>query len=173
MADRGSLKGRLAIPLHDISGRLVGYAGRILDDDEIRDDNPKYLFPERRERNGAVHEFRKADLVYNRSRIKGPVEELIVVSGFTAVWWLHQSGFPNAVALLGNQCSERQAAIITGLLTSGGRVWIVPGNTPTTAQAEEVLAVLAAKCSCRWVREFLDVGIVGLSPEDLGSVLKR
>jgi len=173
VADRGSLKGRLAIPIHDISGRLVGYAGRILNDAEIREDRPKYLFPERRERNGAVHEFRKGDLVYNRSRIQSPVEELIVVGGFTAVWWLHQSGFPNAVALMGNQCSVRQAAIVAGLLTTGGRAWVIPGNTPTTAQAEGVLTVLAAKCSCRWVREFVDVGIVGLTPEDLSSVLKR
>jgi len=173
MADRGSLKGRLAIPIHDIPGRLVGYAGRILNDAQNRGDNLKYLLPERRERNGAVHEFRKEELVYNRSRIQGPVQELIVVQGFTAVWWLHQSGFPNTVALMGNECSERQASIVAGLLTEGGRAWIVPGKTPTIAQAEGVLTTLAAKCSCRWVREFVDVGIVGLSPEDLGSVLQR
>ena len=112
-------------------------------------------------------------MVYNRSRIQGPVQELIVVQGFTAVWWLHQSGFPNTVALMGNECSERQASIVAGLLTEGGRAWIVPGKTPTIAQAEGVLTTLAAKCSCRWVREFVDVGIVGLSPEDLGSVLQR
>lgn len=173
VADRGSLQGRLAIPLHDLSGRVIGYAGRVTDDTTIQDANQKYLFPERRERKGVVHEFRKEDLVYNRHRIESPVEELIVVEGFTAVWWLHQSGFPSAVAIMGSQCSERQAAIIAGLLTARGRAWIVPGNGRGAGETGGILPALAAKCACRWVREFKDVRIVDLSPADIGGVVKR
>ena len=42
---RGLMQGRIAIPLHDEHGLLVGYAGRLVDDREIDEDNPKYRFP--------------------------------------------------------------------------------------------------------------------------------
>src|SRR5581483_6434138 len=54
---RGFLKGRLAIPLHDQQGRLIGYAGRVVDDTSIHENNPKYLFPSKRHRNGKTLEF--------------------------------------------------------------------------------------------------------------------
>ena len=38
---RGSLKDRVAIPLHDSDGSLVGYAGRVVDDALITDENPR------------------------------------------------------------------------------------------------------------------------------------
>ena len=72
VAARGSLKGRLAIPLHDKEGRLIGYAGRLIDDSQVSADNPRYSFPANRERDGVVREFRKSELVYNASRLKNP-----------------------------------------------------------------------------------------------------
>ena len=39
---RGMLKSRVAIPLHDAVGALVGYAGRVADDATITEDNPRY-----------------------------------------------------------------------------------------------------------------------------------
>jgi len=46
---RGLLKSRVAIPLHDANGKLVGYAGRVVDDETISDENPRYRFPGKRE----------------------------------------------------------------------------------------------------------------------------
>jgi len=57
---RGLMKGRIAIPLHDAANRLVGYAGRVVDDATIDEENPKYRFPSAREREGKVYEFRRA-----------------------------------------------------------------------------------------------------------------
>ncbi len=51
---RGLLKDRVAIPLHDMAGALVGYAGRVVDDSLITEDNPRYRFPGERERDGKV-----------------------------------------------------------------------------------------------------------------------
>ncbi len=48
--NRGLMKGRVAIPLHNSAGQLVGYAGRITEDAMISDECPKYLFPGGRER---------------------------------------------------------------------------------------------------------------------------
>src|SRR5207248_900486 len=58
--NRGLLKGRIAIPLHDPNGQLVGYAGRFTRDEQVHEANPKYKFPGARERKGTVLEFRKS-----------------------------------------------------------------------------------------------------------------
>jgi hypothetical protein len=34
------LKSRVAIPLHDAGGKLIGYAGRVVDDTAINEDKP-------------------------------------------------------------------------------------------------------------------------------------
>src|SRR6266404_7030204 len=39
---RGLLAERIAIPLHNAEGELVGYAGRVVDDKAITEENPKY-----------------------------------------------------------------------------------------------------------------------------------
>src|ERR1700730_6519508 len=62
---RGLLANRIAIPLHNFEGSVVGYAGRVIDDAAISEDNPKYKFPGGRKRNGVIHEFRKSFLLYN------------------------------------------------------------------------------------------------------------
>ncbi len=43
--NRGLMKGRVVIPLHDPSGVLIGYGGRIVDDAAIGPECPKYLLP--------------------------------------------------------------------------------------------------------------------------------
>jgi hypothetical protein len=63
--ERGSLAGRIAIPLHDATGKLVGYAGRVVDDDSITEENPRYRFPSMRERDGKRLAFKKTLFLYN------------------------------------------------------------------------------------------------------------
>ncbi len=126
---RGMLKGRVAIPLHDEQGRLLGYAGRLVDDAAVTPDNPKYLLPSKRERDGTLHEFKKSLFLYNGFRLKGPLDDLIVVEGFPSAWWLTQLGFPRVVALMGADCSARQGELIVSLVKPAGRVWLLPdGN---------------------------------------------
>jgi DNA primase len=121
----GLLAGRIAIPIHNHDGKLVGYCGRIVDDTLIREDTPKYKFPPKRERNGIVYEFHKLELLYNSHRLTSPVEELCIVEGFPSVWWLIQMGFPNVVALMGWAMSDEQAAIVANLVPPSGRVWVI------------------------------------------------
>jgi len=150
---RGMLRNRVAIPLHDQKGRLVGYAGRVVDDSKINEDNPRYRFPGKRERDGKVFEFRKTRFLYNGFRIKPPVDDLVVVEGFTSVWWIHQNGLPHVVAIMGVDCSERQAEIMVSLVKPGGRVWILPdGDDPGQRCAESLLLQISAHRSVRWVK---------------------
>jgi hypothetical protein len=63
------MKDRIATPLHNAQGRLIGYAGRLVDDEAICDNTPKYLFPGSRERDGKQYEFHKSLVVYNLYRL--------------------------------------------------------------------------------------------------------
>lgn len=67
---RGMLKDRIAIPLHNHEAKLIGYAGRVVDDTTINEENPRYRFPGARERDGKTYEFRKTTFLYNGFRIK-------------------------------------------------------------------------------------------------------
>lgn len=154
---RGLLKGRVAIPLHDYDGKLVGYAGRAVDHGTISGSNPEYLFPTTRERNGTVYEFRKSLFLYNGFRLDAPCDDLIVVSGFPAVWWLHQNGHPHTVAVMDSECSEKQAELIVSLMKPSGRVWILPdGSKDGERLAQSLLIQVSPHRFTRWVQ--LDQG---------------
>jgi DNA primase len=147
------LKGRVAIPLHDPQGRLVGYAGRITKDEMIGPKCPKYLFPGEREKNGVKLEFRKSLLLYNAHRINAPVDHLFVVEGFPAVWWLHQNGFEKVVALMGSSCSVEQAEEIVKLVPETGIVWIVSdGDIAGEHCAVGIFKAVAPRRRVRWPR---------------------
>src|SRR5205823_4494309 len=77
--NRGLMKGRIAIPLHDESGMLIGYAGRIVDDNAINENTPRYLYPGSRERNGTRYEFHKSEFLYNAD-FRRPLTLLITQS---------------------------------------------------------------------------------------------
>ena len=126
IAGRGSLKGRLAIPLRDHNAALVGYGGRLVDDSRISEENPRYRLPPKRERDGKLFEFRKTLFLYNGYRFTEPLDNLVVVEGFPSVWWLTQCRKPSVVATMGADCSERQAELIVSLVKPEGRVWFVP-----------------------------------------------
>ena len=153
VAVRGSLKGRLAIPLHNLEGKLIGYAGRIIDDSEVAADNPRYLFPAKREREGKIFDFQKDQFLYNSNRVPAPSNYLVVVQGFESVWWLHQSGYPRVVAVMGSDCSDRQAELLVSLLTPKGKLWILPDGDGAGAQcAESILKKAASERFSRWAR---------------------
>lgn len=163
---RGLLKARVAIPLHDANGKLVGYAGRVVDDSTISEDNPRYRFPGKREKDGTVFEFRKTLLLYNGFSIKAPVDDLIVVEGFTSVWWLTQNQLASVVATMGADCSEQQAALLLSLVKPNGRVWLAPdGDKAGERHAQTLLSLIAPHRFVRWVK-MAD----GKQPTDLSGV---
>lgn len=150
---RGMMQGRIAIPLHDQAGRLIGYAGRLVDDAVLDDEHPKYLLPGKREKKGVVYEFAKGEFVFNGHRVSGPVEELIVVEGFFGAMWLHECGHENVVALMGSSCSERQAAIICDLVAPDGCVYVMPdGDAAGEKCAISVFEAVGTMRPVRWIR---------------------
>ena len=148
---RGIFQNRIVIPLHDQKGRLIGYAGRVVNDDMVSEENPRYRFPSKREREGSILEFRKTHFLYNGFRIQVPVDRLIVVEGFCSVWWLHQHSVPDVVAVMGSDCGERQAQVIVSLVKASGQVWIMPdGNEAGERCAESLLMQVSRYRPVRW-----------------------
>jgi DNA primase len=171
---RGMLKNRLAIPLHDATGALIGYAGRVVDDSTITEDNPRYRFPGERKRDGKLFEFRKTLFLYNGFRIKAPVDDLIIVEGFTSVWWLDQNGLPDVVATMGADCSERQAELIVALVKPDGHVWIVPdGDAAGERHAQTLLLRISPHRLVRWVKMAEGKQPTDLAREQLKTCFKQ
>jgi DNA primase len=101
LASRGSMKGRIAIPIHNERGELVAYAGRWAGtDEELPEGEGKYKLPPG---------FHKSLVVYNLYRVPAGQKTLIVVEGFWSVFWLHQNGYGNVVSLMGSTLSDKQA----------------------------------------------------------------
>jgi DNA primase len=118
-------KDRIAIPLHDNGGKLIGYAGRVVDDERISKECPKYLFPGDREHDGKIVEFKKSLFLYNGWRIKRPVRELVIVEGFASTWWLWQNGMKCVVSLMGASCSTEQAQLLVAKVARDGTLWVM------------------------------------------------
>lgn len=151
--NRGMLKWRVVIPIHDVIGNLVGYAGRVVDDGSINEKSPKYKLPAPRERNGQLFEFHKSALLYNVHRVPKGGSDLIVVEGFPSVWWLWQHGFNHVVALMGCDCSEEQSSLILERVDVGGRIWLMPdGDDAGLRCAEGLLRHLAPYRFVRWAK---------------------
>ncbi len=166
--NRGLMKSRIAIPLHNLDGQLVGYAGRITNDSMVSDECPKYRFPGDREREGVKHEFRKSHLLYNYHRIKAPVDNVIVVEGFASTWWLWQAQLINTIALMGSDCSEIQAELITRLVRPGGRIWLMPdGDEAGVDCAYRLFDRLAPHRFVRWIQMAVDMQPTDYSVDEL------
>jgi DNA primase len=171
---RGLMQGRIVIPLHNADGKLIGYAGRMVDESAINADNPRYLFPSKRERQGVIHEFRKSEFVYGGFRIQQPVHDLVIVESFTAVWWLFQHGFRNVVAVMGSSCSERQAELVIKLSRDFGRLWLMPdGDEAGRRCAETLLRLLSPYRFLRWVKLHENMQPTDLNDVELEQVLPK
>ena len=151
--NRGLMKGRIAIPLHDQEGKLIGYAGRLVDDAAVDAEHPKYLLPGSRERGGKLHQFQKSHFLYHAHRFSAVTEDLVVVEGFPAVWWLWQHGHRHVVGLMGSSCSAQQAKLALDLVHRTGRIWILTDGDVAGHQCGlSLLEQLSPERLCRWVR---------------------
>lgn len=149
---RGMFRDRVAIPLHDAHGRLIGYAGRLVEESQASPENPLFRLPSKRERNGRILEFDRSAFLYNGHRLKTPCDELIVVEQFPSVWWLHQCGFPSTVALMGAAGLDVQVELIVGALTPAGQVWLMPdGGRKGEELALRLLPAISSHRFVRWV----------------------
>jgi len=109
---KGTMHGRIVIPIHNEHGELVAYAGRWPGDPP--EDQPKYLLPAN---------FRKSLVVYNLHRARDfAAEGLIITEGFFSLYALWQRGRRNVCAVMGSSVSAEQERLIVETVGSRGRV---------------------------------------------------
>ncbi len=99
-------RSRVMFTIHNLSGKVVGFAGRIL---TSQTKFPKYI-------NSPESEiYNKSELLYGLYFAKESIrkqDECILVEGYLDVISLHQSGIENVVATSGTSLTKRQIQLI-------------------------------------------------------------
>ncbi len=99
-------RGRVMFPIHNLSGRVIGFGGRILKTDPK---SPKYV-------NSPESEiYHKSDVLYGAYFAKKAIRDqdnCFLVEGYTDVVSLHQSGIENVVASSGTSLTSGQIRLI-------------------------------------------------------------
>lgn len=156
--------GRVAVPIHNEDGDLVGYAGRATTKAQIAEKG-KWTFPSG---------FHKSLVVFNLHRAKPHcrTKPAVIVEGFRACIVLHERGYPNTVAVMGNSISPRQVELLAENVESGKAIVMLDGNK---AGREATPVVLDALAEHLWVRSILldeDQQPDSLTKEDLDGLLR-
>ena len=123
---KGSMSGRVVIPIHDHEGKLVAYAGRSIDGSE-----PKYKFPAG---------FKKSMVLYNAHRVDDTGWTTIVVEGFFDCMRVWQLGHNNVVALMGCTLSPWQEKYLS---TAEDLILMLDGDEAGRKATAEILLRLA------------------------------
>jgi len=130
---KGSMSGRVVIPIHNQHGELLAYAGRAIDGAE-----PRYKLPAG---------FHKSLELYSLHRaIQGGRDMVVVVEGFFDCMKVASAGFP-AVALVGSSISVHQELL---LAKNFERAWIMmDGDKAGVDASREILPRLAQRMFAR------------------------
>ncbi|WP_291725816.1 DNA primase [Bernardetia sp.] len=98
-------RGRVMFPIHNVSGRTIGFGARALK----KDQQPKYLnSPE-------TEIYQKSHVLYGIFQAKNAIrkeENCYLVEGYTDVIGLHQAGIENVVASSGTSLTEGQISLL-------------------------------------------------------------
>jgi DNA primase len=138
---KGMMADRIAIPIHNVNGEVVAYAGRF--PGEAGEDTPKYKLPPG---------FRKSQELFNIDRaIKEPADQpLVIVEGFFDAMKLHQHGCRKVVALMGSTLSAAQEELIKQHTNSQSHVIVMlDENEAGKAGREDIACRLSKFCFVR------------------------
>jgi len=147
---KGSMSGRVVIPIHNERGELVAYAGRAIDNSE-----PRYKLPAG---------FHKSLELFNLHRVMGEgasLGRIVVVEGFFDCMKMHQAGLP-AVALMGCAMSEQQEELLARHFKQASL--FLDGDDAGRKATDELLLRLGKRM---WVRAILLED--GLQPDQLSA----
>jgi DNA primase len=147
---KGSMNGRIVIPIHNQQGELVAYAGRAIDGSE-----PRYKLPVG---------FHKSLELFNLHRVVGesnPERFVVVVEGFFDCIQVTQAGLP-CVALMGSSLSAVQEELLVKYFDRAGL--LLDGDETGRSATAECLTRIGRRM---WVR-VIEVG-EGRQPDQLNA----
>jgi DNA primase len=99
---RGSMSGRVVVPIHNRASELVAYAGRSIDAME-----PKYKLPAGFKKSAETFNLNRVIALPNAAR-----KHVIVCEGFFDCMKVHQAGLHAVVSLMGSSMSEAQERLL-------------------------------------------------------------
>jgi len=105
-------KGRVMFPIHSMSGRALGFGGRILTNDKKA---AKYLNSPESE---LYHKSKVLYGIYYAKQAIAKEDNCYLVEGYTDVIQLHQSGIENVVSSSGTSLTTEQIRLINRLTTN-------------------------------------------------------
>ena len=154
---KGMMADRIAIPIHNVKGELVAYAGRF--PGEPGEDTPKYKLPPG---------FRKSQELFNLDGArKEPAEvTLVIVEGFFGCMKLQQFGCRKVVALMGSTLSAAQEELIKRHTDSQSQVIVMLDEDEAGRAGREDIATRLSKFCFVKVHTFERDG---QQPEDLSA----
>jgi DNA primase len=138
---KGMMADRIAIPIHNVKGEVVAYAGRFIG--APPEGAPKYKLPPG---------FRKSQELFNLDRAsKQPADQpLVIVEGFFDAMKLHQHGCRKVVALMGSTLSAAQEELIRRHTNSQSHVIVMlDENEAGQAGREDIACRLSKFCFVR------------------------
>lgn len=160
---KGIMHGRVVIPIHNVQGELVAYAGR-WPGNEPPEGEGKYKLPPG---------FHKSLELFNVHRAKTCAREhgLVVVEGFFDAMRLYQTGVCHAVAIMGSALSEIQERLIIDTVGPQGRVILCfDGDQSGRAATEDALERLSRRVFVRVVTLDDQVQPDDLQPEEIKAL---
>ena len=102
--DYDLFRGRLIFPVYDLSGRIVAFAGRVLDDSK-----PKYInSPE----SPVYHKGRILFGLYQARQAMRQSGEVLLVEGYFDQLAIYRAGFPQVVATCGTALTSEHAKLL-------------------------------------------------------------
>lgn len=152
---KGLMAGRIAIPIHNAKGELLGYVGRWPGDPP--EEEPKYKLPPG---------FKKSLVVFNLHRTKTLAKEkgLIMVEGFFDCFRVFEAGFKNVVALMGSSLSDEQEKLILETVGPQGEISLMFDEDGAGSKCrEEALERLVSQAYVKVIR----LGEEGAQPDNL------
>ena len=138
---KGMMADRIAIPIHNVKGEVVAYAGRFVG--EPPEGTPKYKLPPG---------FRKSQELFNIDRaIKEPADKpLLIVEGFFDAMKIHDHGYRKVVALMGATLSSAQEELIRQHTNSQSHVIVMlDENEAGQVGREDIACRLSKFCFVR------------------------
>ncbi len=104
---------RVMFPIHNVSGKVVAFGGRILKSNKTETNttvyNPKYI------NTAETDVYNKSQVLYGISHTKADIRKndvCYLVEGYTDVISLHQAGIKNVVASSGTALTKEQVLLI-------------------------------------------------------------
>lgn len=95
-------RNRLIFPIQNVTGSVIGFGGRVLDDSK-----PKYI------NTGDTPVYNKKNNLYGLNLLKQEkLNDIVIVEGYMDVVGLYKAGIRNAVASLGTALTVQQARLL-------------------------------------------------------------